>query len=207
MAWERRHGQLYYYRKVREQGRVRSLYFGRGARAEAAAREDGCALPAPAELAEVGCKKEPVESALAAALPAEFGIVRHKKEPAACATGGEIRPVKKSAGGENAAVKKAGVAATDGAHSHEASKQVTDFRHIKKDPAAASVATSCNQKDAQPWPSFLEVLRAGRDYRALGLRYAAHTLPLPGESLAAWDARRVLACGADGSTHLARVNW
>jgi hypothetical protein len=133
MAWERRHGQFYYYRKVREQGRVRSLYLGRGAQAQAAALADGCPPPVD-ELAQVSAKKEPVEVAL---------------EPAPCATSGENTPVKK--------------------------------------------------RDPEPWPSFLECLRAGRDYHALSLRYAAHTLPSEGESLTAWVARRNRACGEDDS--------
>jgi hypothetical protein len=42
MSWERRttSGGVYYYRKVREGGRVRSVYIGSGSRGEQAARED-----------------------------------------------------------------------------------------------------------------------------------------------------------------------
>jgi hypothetical protein len=40
MGWELRRGKLVYYRKVREGGRVRSIYCGAGARGEQAARED-----------------------------------------------------------------------------------------------------------------------------------------------------------------------
>ncbi len=40
MGWEIRAGKRCYYRKVREGGRVRSVYMGSGERAEAAARED-----------------------------------------------------------------------------------------------------------------------------------------------------------------------
>lgn len=40
MAWEVRRGKRVYYRKVREGGRVRSIYCGPGERGEAAARED-----------------------------------------------------------------------------------------------------------------------------------------------------------------------
>jgi hypothetical protein len=41
MGWETRKGHSYYYRKERgADGRVRSIYFGSGERAEAAARED-----------------------------------------------------------------------------------------------------------------------------------------------------------------------
>lgn len=46
MGWELRRGEYYYYRKIRESGHVRSKYFGRGDRAEAAALEDGCPRPA-----------------------------------------------------------------------------------------------------------------------------------------------------------------
>ena len=34
MAWENRHGRLFYYRKVRQGKRVRSIYMGNGAAAE-----------------------------------------------------------------------------------------------------------------------------------------------------------------------------
>lgn len=40
MGWELRRGKRVYYRKVREGGRVRSVYCGAGERGERAARED-----------------------------------------------------------------------------------------------------------------------------------------------------------------------
>jgi hypothetical protein len=40
MGWEMRRGKRVYYRKVREGGRVRSVYCGSGKRGEQAARED-----------------------------------------------------------------------------------------------------------------------------------------------------------------------
>lgn len=80
MGWETRNGKRVYYRKVREGGRVRSIYCGGGERGEAAAREDearrACATaevsgivhtkksaePVADELAELSGKKgEPVE--------------------------------------------------------------------------------------------------------------------------------------------------
>ena len=39
MAWETRHGRLFYYRKVREGKRVRSIYMGDGAAAEQCSEE------------------------------------------------------------------------------------------------------------------------------------------------------------------------
>ncbi len=56
MGWELRRGELYYYRKIREGERVRSVYFGRGERALAAAFEDGCPHPDVQHLLHV--KKE-----------------------------------------------------------------------------------------------------------------------------------------------------
>ena len=51
MGWETRRGKRVYYRKVREGGRVRSIYCGSGARGEQAARADAerraCATSAP----------------------------------------------------------------------------------------------------------------------------------------------------------------
>jgi hypothetical protein len=40
MGWEKRRGTRAYYRKIREGGRVRSIYCGTGKRGEQAARED-----------------------------------------------------------------------------------------------------------------------------------------------------------------------
>jgi len=40
MSWERRKGSSYYYRGIREGGRVRKIYFGGGPEAAAAARVD-----------------------------------------------------------------------------------------------------------------------------------------------------------------------
>ena len=40
MSWEQRRGRSYYYRKVREGGRVRSKYVGNGIVAQICARDD-----------------------------------------------------------------------------------------------------------------------------------------------------------------------
>ena len=46
MGWERRRGRLFYYRKQRdEQGRVRSIYVGRGEAAVRLSLADGVSLP------------------------------------------------------------------------------------------------------------------------------------------------------------------
>ncbi|MGI8656377.1 MAG: hypothetical protein ACR2LC_14315 [Pyrinomonadaceae bacterium] len=46
MGWERRRGRLFYYRKERdEQGRVRSIYLGRGESAIDASRAAGVPVP------------------------------------------------------------------------------------------------------------------------------------------------------------------
>ncbi len=68
MGWEMRRGELYYYRKIREGERVRSVYFGRGERALAAALEDGC--PHPDVLNIQSVKKEVELPVVAAAVEA-----------------------------------------------------------------------------------------------------------------------------------------
>jgi len=42
MGWEQRRGRSYYYRKVREGGRIRSEYVGGGTLAQLCAELDGC---------------------------------------------------------------------------------------------------------------------------------------------------------------------
>jgi len=42
MGWEQRRGRSYYYRNLREGGRVRSEYIGGGTLAELCAEHDGC---------------------------------------------------------------------------------------------------------------------------------------------------------------------
>ncbi len=42
MGWEQRRGRSYYYRKVREGGRIRSQYVGTGTLAQLCAELDGC---------------------------------------------------------------------------------------------------------------------------------------------------------------------
>lgn len=42
MGWEQRRGRSYYYRKVREGGRIRSQYMGSGTVAQLSAELDGC---------------------------------------------------------------------------------------------------------------------------------------------------------------------
>jgi hypothetical protein len=65
MGWEMRRGKRVYYRKVREGGRVRSIYCGSGERGEEAAREDearrlaklsAAASPAPCATPEEGAE-------------------------------------------------------------------------------------------------------------------------------------------------------
>jgi hypothetical protein len=66
MGWEIRHGKRVYIRKVREGSRVRSIYFGFGERAEAAAREDEERRVAVA-LARLGACSTPVAPLAASA--------------------------------------------------------------------------------------------------------------------------------------------
>jgi hypothetical protein len=75
MGWEFRHGKRVYVRKVRTGKHVRSIYFGFGERAEAAAREDKehrykrrsrrppGTQPAPARRLSAGAEGEPESSA------------------------------------------------------------------------------------------------------------------------------------------------
>jgi hypothetical protein len=62
MGWETRRGESYYYRKVRgDDGRVRSVYFGKGERAEAAAAEDEARRCATSDVTNIqNVKKEGV---------------------------------------------------------------------------------------------------------------------------------------------------
>lgn len=62
MGWETRRGRRYYYRKIWDDGKVKSVYCGSGERGELAAREDEerRAARATPPLADVGdLKKEP----------------------------------------------------------------------------------------------------------------------------------------------------
>jgi hypothetical protein len=59
MGWEKRSGKLYYYRKERVAGRVRSVYLGSGERAIAASLEDG--VPVPQSLSVAVAQPEPDE--------------------------------------------------------------------------------------------------------------------------------------------------
>lgn len=53
MGWEKRQGKLYYYRKRRVDGQVRSIYIGCGEQARQASLEDGIALPVAQEAVEL----------------------------------------------------------------------------------------------------------------------------------------------------------
>jgi hypothetical protein len=110
MGWEMRRGKRVYYRKIREAGRVRSVYCGAGERGEAAARED--------EARRAG--------AAACATTESCGFTQHKKER-------------------------------------------TDFRTDKK--------------EAESWPTVLEIVAVNGDYALLLDEYAPHTIPRDDEQL------------------------
>lgn len=84
MRWETRNGKPVYYRKVREGGRVRSVYCGSGERGEAAAREDarrrasapagrGDDSPPACATAPEGCATAPAEGTVIV-FPANSGV-------------------------------------------------------------------------------------------------------------------------------------
>jgi hypothetical protein len=93
MGWELRRGKRVYYRKVREAGRVRSVYCGAGERGEAAAREDEARRAGVATLCH---NSNPMPSGAVAACATDvLNIQSGKKERA------EIRTDKKRVGGIN----------------------------------------------------------------------------------------------------------
>jgi hypothetical protein len=80
MGWEMRRGKRVYYRKVREAGRVRSVYCGAGERGELAAREDEARR---AGVATPGQQDNPMPSGAAACATTEScGFTQLKKERA-----------------------------------------------------------------------------------------------------------------------------
>lgn len=60
MGWETRRGNLYYYRKKRVNGRVRSIYCGGGTAGMLAARDDRERRSRAALMKAIGVKKMPV---------------------------------------------------------------------------------------------------------------------------------------------------
>lgn len=101
MGWERRGGKFFYYRKQRVAGRVRSIYFGSGERAETASREDNCPHPLaavhvtdglPATLStdnNQGVTSAPMDTDKPCATP-RLGEVGLKKERVPWPTLGEV---------------------------------------------------------------------------------------------------------------------
>ena len=72
MGWERRKGKLYYYRKERTAGHVRSRYLGNGQQALEASRADG--IPIPDELLSVAQPESSIADAIPVAQPSEADL-------------------------------------------------------------------------------------------------------------------------------------